>query len=248
MAAHGVQGFHSWRYRAGISECVFDLRCPAIGRWPFSARTVQSPVSAAVTGQTHNACLRCGQNCRAACKRRGWVCRLSHGRFGFRVRDTAGEIRGQASGRGASNEELLRRVPGRETWGEFSGNVARIGSRSYAATWWYRYRCIGDGLGGADTIRLRRSRSRSASASECQSPGVASGESDTPHNSYNRQPRHGVRMFAVLSVYRRGANVVGKRILLVDDVMTTGSTASEASRTLRDAGAAEIVVAVLARR
>jgi predicted amidophosphoribosyltransferase len=47
---------------------------------------------------------------------------------------------------------------------------------------------------------------------------------------------------------RRGANVEGKRILLVDDVMTTGSTASEASRTLKAAGAAEITVAVLARR
>jgi ComF family protein len=47
---------------------------------------------------------------------------------------------------------------------------------------------------------------------------------------------------------RRGANVDGKRILLVDDVMTTGSTASEASRTLKAAGAAEITVAVLARR
>jgi len=46
---------------------------------------------------------------------------------------------------------------------------------------------------------------------------------------------------------RYGASIKGRKILLIDDVMNTGSTAHEAARPLRAAGAASIVVAVLAR-
>ncbi|HEY0709826.1 MAG TPA: phosphoribosyltransferase family protein, partial [Polyangia bacterium] len=41
--------------------------------------------------------------------------------------------------------------------------------------------------------------------------------------------------------------VVRQRILLVDDVMTTGATLAECAETLLRAGAAEVWVAALAR-
>lgn len=44
----------------------------------------------------------------------------------------------------------------------------------------------------------------------------------------------------------RGTDLKGHKILLVDDILTTGTTANECSRTLRAAGAESVFVAVLA--
>ena len=46
---------------------------------------------------------------------------------------------------------------------------------------------------------------------------------------------------------RRGYRIDGAKVLLVDDILTTGATCSEAARTLKRAGAASVSVAVLGR-
>lgn len=51
----------------------------------------------------------------------------------------------------------------------------------------------------------------------------------------------------VRDVFGAGAHVQGMRLWLIDDVMTTGSTLKEATRTLLEAGAAEVCALTVAR-
>ena len=53
-------------------------------------------------------------------------------------------------------------------------------------------------------------------------------------------------MAGVYAVPRPEA-VAGQRVLVIDDILTTGATLDEAARTLRAAGATQVVAAALAR-
>ncbi|MFM7150206.1 MAG: ComF family protein [Gemmataceae bacterium] len=51
----------------------------------------------------------------------------------------------------------------------------------------------------------------------------------------------------VQGAFFASARVAGRRVLLVDDVMTTGATAHEAARALKKQGATEVFLAIIAR-
>jgi ComF family protein len=58
---------------------------------------------------------------------------------------------------------------------------------------------------------------------------------------------HKERHKNVRGAFECQADFTGQRLLLIDDVMTTGATANECARVLKLHGAAEVTVAVIAR-
>ncbi len=71
---------------------------------------------------------------------------------------------------------------------------------------------------------------------------------DTPHQlAFPPEKRSGNVRAAFAVEPRRIDELRGRSVTLVDDVMTTGATAAEASRTLLQAGASEVSVWVVAR-
>lgn len=66
-----------------------------------------------------------------------------------------------------------------------------------------------------------------------------------PQHELSRQERF--RNVKNAFVVRKGYDLTGARVLLIDDILTTGATANEAARVLKKAGAAEVVVGVTAK-
>ena len=68
---------------------------------------------------------------------------------------------------------------------------------------------------------------------------------DTPQQTMMKDPKE--RRKNVRNAFRASSEVRGRRIVVVDDVMTTGATLEEIARTLLRAGAKSVANAVLAR-
>jgi ComF family protein len=68
----------------------------------------------------------------------------------------------------------------------------------------------------------------------------------TPHQTRLEPAERRKNVRGAFGVRPGKAAIDGQRVLLVDDVMTTGATVGECARTLKDAGAAAVFVAVVA--
>jgi ComF family protein len=127
----------------------------------------------------------------------------------------------------------------------------------------WMYRAGGEMLAGADLIvpvplhwtRLFRRRFNQA-ALLAHAIRAAGGPPVAPDWLVRRRrtPSHGLlgpaareRNVRGAFTLRRSRTVKGKRVVLVDDVLTTGATAEECARVLRRAGAASVGVLTLAR-
>lgn len=141
---------------------------------------------------------------------------------------------------------------------KFSG--VRAYARPYATL---MAQCVADRLRGSVDlvtwvpISRRRRYKRGYDQARLLAEGLGS-QRNVPCQPLLKKVRHTTPQSSLKTESERRANVLGtyelcpqvqvagKRIVLVDDVMTTGATLSECARVLRTAGAAEVVCVVLA--
>ena len=106
---------------------------------------------------------------------------------------------------------------------------------------WYRFLCIGAGTGRGVSIIFKASGIAVA-------PAALKRVKATPQQVGLSQWERALNVQGAFRVPPTGlGEVAGRRLLLVDDVLTTGSTLDACARALLRAGAAEVNVLVFAR-
>jgi len=232
----------------GLRQLIFPGVCARCGVLVGSPETDFCPECAhALTHDPHFACPRCTSTVGEHADVSTGCPRCRGERFHFESAFRLGLYDG------ALRDVILAMKHG--TGESLAECVGRLWARHHAE----RFRAL-----GVDTVipvplhwwrRLRRGYNQT----ECLSAAVAR-VIRVPHRpGWLRRRRPTVsqtqlppstRKTNVRGAFRAGrrATLAGWTVLLIDDVLTTGSTASEAARALRDGGAKAVHVAVLAHR
>lgn len=226
-------------YPSLCASCFCPLRDDAVSFCPRCA--------AALTGDAHRTCPRCSSSVGEFAEVEGGCprCRGEHlafdgamrlGSFEGQLRDAILQIK---FGRDETLAELIA-----ELWVQHAANRFReAGAQVVVPVPLHWRRRIGRGFNQAQVLAEPVARSLGLPMRPNWLRRVRATHPQTSLSPTAR--RENLRGAFRVS---RSAELQGKTVLLVDDVLTTGSTASEAARTLKAGGAARVMAAVLAHR
>jgi ComF family protein len=239
MVPELVRGFRQLVYPAVCARCPALIDDPADD---FCAACAE-----ALTADPHFTCPRCTSTVGEHADVSGGCTRCRGERFQFdsaaRLGPYDGPLRdailAMKHRSGEATAECLGRLWARHHADRFRTLGAQV-VIPVPLHWWRRFRRgynQAEALAAAIAVRLKVEHR----------PGWLRRVRPTPSQA---QLAKSARRTNVRGAFRaaRRARLAGRTVLLVDDVLTTGSTAGEAARALRQAGAAAVHVAVLAHR
>lgn len=239
--------------RLGAGSLLLPPACPACGT-SLTADVAEPVATLAVLlcedcrgelGQGFSACPRCAsRDPGTASDGRCMACRDRRIRFGSAVALGLyeGKLRDAVLRTKLPTEHSLTTALAELLWENHGQRLAAFEPDAVIAVpmhWWHRLRRGGNGPDIVCEVIARRLGVQSA-------PNLLARRRNTLPQS-NLAPDR--RRKNVRNAFRIRSSYVleGARLILVDDILTSGATANEAAATLRSAGAAEVAVAVLAR-
>lgn len=244
MRPHGL-GW--WRtLLEGLVQLLYPARCWVCGEFLASAQELFCPACRqALTGDTAATCPRCASTVGPFADVSQGCLKCRHISFAFDGVFRLGRYEGQLREvvlrlKQASSEGLAEAVGA--LWAEHAGPRLRAAGVHVVIPvplhWWRHWR---RGYNQSEVLAQALARYL---AVPCR-PSWLRRIRPTPKQTSQSAQGRWANVAGAFRASRR-ADLKGTTVLLVDDVLTTGSTADAAARALRQAGAARILVAVLA--
>jgi ComF family protein len=230
----------------GLLQILYPGVCSACGAsLPTGERSFCGPCRAVLTADAHGACPRCAAT----------IGPFTDTANGCQACRDAG-LHFERAVRLGPYEGLLRELILRLKHGSGEALAAGLGDL-WAAHAGQRLAALAAGVVVPVPLHWRRRWQRGYNQSEALAHALAAHLRLPCRPGWLRRIRHTPQQTQQTPAGRRDnvrgafqgrahARLKGQTVLLVDDVLTTGSTCSEAARALRVAGAGRVVVAVLA--